>query len=139
MLCLPGTDACLPLGRMATGEELLPVNHLLPSQVSTVPSHVRRPMQDALQALPLSDYSPLDHHSGAFSKLAVCLYRGVVTPLSTLGPHLCTDILAQLSLSSLLQIGKTPNFKQSTVMSQPVFGCSTSDAQHAMAKIISIV
>lgn len=59
-------------GRVATGEELLPVDHLLPGQVSEVPSHIKQPLQDALQSVPLSDYSPLDHYSGAFSRLAVC-------------------------------------------------------------------
>ena len=68
----------LALGRVATGEELLPVNHLLPGQVSEVPSHVREPLQDALQTVPLSEYSPLDHYSGAFDKLAVCLYCKVL-------------------------------------------------------------
>lgn len=67
-------DGLLPVGRVATAEELLPVNHLLQcDEVSDVPSHVQRPMQDALQALPLCDYSPLDHHSGALEKLAVRL------------------------------------------------------------------
>lgn len=61
----------LAFGRVATGEELLPVNHLLPGQVSEVPLHIRQPLQDALQSVPLSDYSPLDHDSGAFNKLAV--------------------------------------------------------------------
>lgn len=65
------------LGRVASGEELLPVNHLLPGQVSEVPSHVREPLQDALQSVPLSDYSPLDHYCGSFDKLAVCLSCGV--------------------------------------------------------------
>ena len=67
----------LVFGRVATGEELLPVNHLLPGQVSEVPSHVREPLQDALQSVPLSDYSPLDHYSGAFAKLAVCVFCGL--------------------------------------------------------------
>ena len=52
------------------------MNHLLPGQVSEVPSHVRDPLQDALQSVPLSDYSPLDHYCGSFDKLAVCLSCG---------------------------------------------------------------
>ena len=61
----------LTLNRVATEEELLPVSHLLPGQASEVPSHVRVHLEAALHAVPLSDYSPLDHHSGAFDKISV--------------------------------------------------------------------
>lgn len=77
-LSMTVADGLLPFGRVVTAEELWPVNHLLPGQLSDVPSHVQRPMQDALQALPLCDYSPLDHHSGAFDKLAVRLWLASV-------------------------------------------------------------
>ncbi|KAL3158753.1 hypothetical protein ABBQ32_011481 [Trebouxia sp. C0010 RCD-2024] len=74
----PAGSGCMLVRRVVTAEELWPVNHLLPGQLSDVPSHVQRPMQDALQALPLCDYSPLDHHSGAFDKLAVRLWLASV-------------------------------------------------------------
>ncbi len=64
----------LPCFRVASGEELLPVSHLLAGQTMEVPSHVKKGLQDALQAVPVSDYSPLDHHSGACQKLAVSLF-----------------------------------------------------------------
>ena len=75
----------------------MPVSHLLPGKVSEVPSHIRKPMQDALQSVPLSDYSPLDHYSGAFDKLAVRLCCAL--------PTSCT--LAQSQGSDIC--GKSPS------------------------------
>lgn len=73
------------------------MSHLLPGKVSEVPSHIRKPMQDALQSVPLSDYSPLDHYSGAFDKLAVRLCCAL--------PTSCT--LAQSQGSDIC--GKSPS------------------------------
>ena len=73
------------MSRVATEEELVPISHLLPGQASEVPSHVRGQLEAALHAVPLSDYSPLDYHSGAFDELAVCSSR--LCMLSTLPPY----------------------------------------------------
>ncbi|KAL3135582.1 hypothetical protein ABBQ38_006062 [Trebouxia sp. C0009 RCD-2024] len=82
----PAGNGCMLVRRVATAEELLPVNHLLQcDEVSDVPSHVQRPMQDALQALPLCDYSPLDHHSGALEKLADVVSQSLLR--SSTPPH----------------------------------------------------
>jgi hypothetical protein len=59
------------LCRIAAGEELLPVSHLLARQAPEVPSHVKAGLQHTLQGVPVSEYSPLDHHSGAMDRLAV--------------------------------------------------------------------
>lgn len=59
------------LCRIAASEELLPVSHLLARQAPEVPSHVKAGLQHTLQGVPVSEYSPLDHHSGAMDRLAV--------------------------------------------------------------------
>ena len=66
--------------RVASREELLPVGHLLAGQTPDVPPHVKQGLQDVLQAVPVSDYSPLDHHSGAFQKLAVSPFLLCMSP-----------------------------------------------------------
>ena len=62
------------LRRIAADEELLPVSHLLARQPPEVPAHVKAGLQHTLQGVPVSEYSPLDHHTGALDRLAVRLY-----------------------------------------------------------------
>ena len=57
--------------RVASCEELLPINHLISGQAPEVPPHVRAQMQSALQAAPLVDFSPLQQESGCLRKVAV--------------------------------------------------------------------
>ena len=57
--------------RVASCEELLPINHLTSGQAPEVPSQVRAQMQSALQAAPLTDFSPLQRESGCLGKVAV--------------------------------------------------------------------
>ncbi len=47
------------------------MSHLLARQAPEVPSHVKAGLQRTLQGVPVSDYSPLDHHSDAMDRLAV--------------------------------------------------------------------
>ncbi|KAL0044610.1 hypothetical protein WJX82_002675 [Trebouxia sp. C0006] len=67
----PACNGCSMLvRRIAASEELLPVSHLLARQAPEVPSHVRAGLQHSLQGVPVSEYSPLDNHSGAMDKIA---------------------------------------------------------------------
>ena len=59
------------LCRIAADEELLPVSHLLARQAPEVPSQVKAGLRRTLQGVPVSEYSPMDHHSGALDRLAV--------------------------------------------------------------------
>ncbi len=47
------------------------MSHLLARQAPEVPSHVKAGLQRTLQGVPVSEYSPLDNHSGAMDRLAV--------------------------------------------------------------------
>lgn len=47
------------------------MSHLLAGHAPEVPIHVKEGLQKALQTVPVSDYSPLDHHSGALDRITV--------------------------------------------------------------------
>ncbi|DBB01934.1 TPA: hypothetical protein ACH3X1_000525 [Trebouxia sp. C0004] len=83
--------------RIAAGEELLPVSHLLARQAPEVPSHVKAGLQHTLQGMPVSEYSPLDHHSGAMDRLAELVSQSL-PPIST-PPHSRTAHVSSHSAS----------------------------------------
>ncbi|KAL0039356.1 hypothetical protein WJX79_004735 [Trebouxia sp. C0005] len=82
----PACNGCsMLIRRIAADEELLPVSHLLARQPPEVPAHVRAGLQHTLQGVPVSEYSPLDHHTGALDRLAGLVSQSL--PRSSTPPH----------------------------------------------------
>ncbi|DBB14886.1 TPA: hypothetical protein ACH3X3_004487 [Trebouxia sp. C0006] len=94
----PACNGCSMLvRRIAASEELLPVSHLLARQAPEVPSHVRAGLQHSLQGVPVSEYSPLDNHSGAMDKIAGLVSQSL--PPSSTPPHSRTAHVSSRSAS----------------------------------------
>ncbi|KAA6419613.1 MAG: hypothetical protein FRX49_10338 [Trebouxia sp. A1-2] len=94
----PACNGCsMLIRRIAADEELLPVSHLLARQPPEVPAHVRAGLQHTLQGVPVSEYSPLDHHTGALDRLAGLVSQSL--PRSSTPPHSRTAHVSSQSAS----------------------------------------